>query len=173
MWQNWNCFHFWTKQSFHLKSSVNINGYHSNLNMLICVTWLNWWRHQGHFKELVRKNELSCIWSMFSAIYRYSITNTGEYVKELPINENRIEKLLLVRFLLLLLFWLIVEKLRILFGPHCNISAYTQDYELKFGIQMNFDTLISNLRSHFQYEIVMTSVWRNIWKVSKMTSFVS
>ena len=44
------------------------------------------------------------------------------------------------------------------FGPHCNISAYAQDYELKFSIQMNFDTLISNLKSYFQYEIVMTSL---------------
>ena len=79
-------------------------------------------------------------------------------ISKLPINENRIEKFLLVRFLLLLLFRLIVEKLRILFGPHCNISAYTQDYELKFGIQMNFHTLISNLKSYFQYGIVMMSL---------------
>ena len=49
------------------------------------------------------------------------------------------------------------RKLRI-FGPHCNILAYTQDYELKFCIQMNFDTLISNLKSYFQYGIVMTSL---------------
>ena len=62
---------------------------------------------------------------------------------------------------LLLLFGLIVEKLRI-FGSHCNISACTQDYELKFSIQMNFNTLISNLKSYFQYEIVMTSLWRDI-----------
>ena len=75
----------------------------------------------------------------------------------LPINENRIETLPLVRFLLLLLFQLIVEKLRI-FGPHCIISAYAQDYEVKFSIQMNFDTLTSNLKSYFQYEIIMTSL---------------
>ena len=68
------------------------------------------------------------------------------------------KEIALVRFLLLLLFRLTVDKLCILFGPHCNISAYTQDYELKFGIQMNFDTLISNLKSYFQYEIVMTSL---------------
>ena len=67
------------------------------------------------------------------------------------------KKLLLVRFLLLLLFRLIVEKLRT-FGPHCNISAYTQDYELKFSIDMNFDTLISNLKSYFQYGILMTTL---------------
>ena len=61
------------------------------------------------------------------------------------------------RFLLLLLFQLIVEKLCI-FGPHCNISVYTQDYELKLSKQMNFDTLISNVKSYFEYEIVMTSL---------------
>ena len=37
------------------------------------------------------------------------------------------------------------------------ISAYTQGYELKFSTQTNFDTLISNLKSYFQYDIVMTS----------------
>ena len=49
----------------------------------------------------------------------------------------------------------------------------TQDYELKCSIQMNFDTLISNLKSYFQYEIVMTLLWRNIWQISKTTSFFS
>ena len=48
------------------------------------------------------------------------------------------------------------RKLRIVFGPQCNIKAYAQDYELKFNIQINFDTVISNLKSYFQYEIVMT-----------------
>ena len=76
---------------------------------------------------------------------------------KLPMNENRTEKFLLVRFLLLLLFRLIVEKLR-MFGKHCNISGYTQDYELKFNIHTNFDILISNLKSYFQYGIVMTSL---------------
>ena len=103
--------------------------------------------------------------------------------------------LLLVRFLLLLLFRQIVEKLRIFLGhigmsypgsevplqrkgrPSLarradgfsdlgrlglvlepliqgrNVSAYTQDYELKLSIQMKFDTLISNLKSYFQYKI--------------------
>ena len=84
--------------------------------------------------------------------------NMLKSIPKLPINENRIEKLLLVRFLLLLLFRLIVKKLCIIFGPHCNFSAHTQDYELKFSIQMNFDTLISNLKSYFQYEIVMMSL---------------
>ena len=32
------------------------------------------------------KNELSCIWSMSSAIYRYSTTKTGKYVKELSLS---------------------------------------------------------------------------------------
>ena len=64
----------------------------------------------------------------------------------LPITENRIVKLLLVRFLLLLLFRQIVKKLRILFGLHCNISACTPDYGLKFSIQTKFDTLTSNLK---------------------------
>ena len=48
------------------------------------------------------------------------------------------------------------------FGPHCNNSAYTQDYELKFSTHINFDTLISNLKSYFQYGIVMMSLCRNI-----------
>ena len=50
------------------------------------------------------------------------------------------------------------------FWAYCIISAYTQDYELKFTRQTNFDTLISNLKSYFQYKIVMTSLWRNIKK---------
>ena len=37
----------------------------------------------GSFQE---KSELSCIWSMFSAIYRYSTTKTGKYVEELPLS---------------------------------------------------------------------------------------
>ena len=44
--------------------------------------------------------------------------NMSTAIFELPINENGIEKLLLVCFLLLLLFRLIVEKLLIRFGPH-------------------------------------------------------
>ena len=66
------------------------------------------------------KNVFSCIWSMFSFTFRYLTTKTGEFVKEivskLPITKNRIEKLLLVRFLLLVLFRQIVEKLCVLFG---------------------------------------------------------
>ena len=54
------------------------------------------------------------------------LENMLRAISNLHINENRIGKLLLVRFLFLLLFRLIVEKLRILFGPHCNISAYAQ-----------------------------------------------
>ena len=45
--------------------------------------------------------------------------------------DNRIEKLLLVPFLWPLLIRQMVENLCVLFGPHCIISAYTQDYELK------------------------------------------
>ena len=76
---------------------------------------------------------------------------------KLPITENRIEKLLLFRFLLPFLFRQIVEKLRVRFGPHCIISAYTQYYELKFSTRTNFDTLIPNLEFCFQYDIVMIS----------------
>ena len=99
---------------------------------------------------------------MFSTIFRFSTTKAGKNVKELfsglPITENRIEKLLLVRFLLPSLFGQMVEKLCILaFGPHCIISAYTLDYALKISIQTNFDTLISNFKLYFQYDIVMTS----------------
>ena len=67
----------------------------------------------------------------------------------LYITENRIEKLLLVRLLLLLLFRPMVEKLRILFGEKFNISACTEgyNYELKFSRQTKFDTLMLNLNS--------------------------
>ena len=67
-------------------------------------------------------------------------------VKELsllPITENRIEKLPLVRFLFL--SWQMVQNHSFFFGSHCNISAYTQHFELKFGIDTKFDTLIANL----------------------------
>ena len=66
-----------------------------------------------------------------------------------------------------------VEKLCILSGSHCNISAYSQHLELKFRIHAKFDTLISNLNSYVQYKIVMTSWWLNIRKISKTISFVS
>ena len=83
---------------------------------------------------------------MFSAIYRYNIAKTGEHVKELSLS-----------FLSIKTEFLIVKNLST-FGPHCNILPYTQNYELKFSIEMNFDTLISNLKAYFQYEIVMTSL---------------
>ena len=67
-------------------------------------------------------------------------------ISKLPITENRIEKLLLVRFLLSFLFKQMVEKLHVPFGPHCIISVYTQDYESKFSKETNFDTLVSNLK---------------------------
>ena len=102
---------------------------------------------------------------MVSFTFRYSTTKTGEYAKELfselPITENRIEKLLLVHFCfffyLPLLFRQTVEKLHILFGSQCNISACAQDFPLKFGMLTKFDTLISNLKSYFQNKINMTS----------------
>ena len=78
-------------------------------------------------------------------------------ISKLPINENRIEKFLLVCLLLMLLFPVIVKKLHN-FGPHCNISAYTQDYEMKFTTHINFDALISNPKSYFRYGIIMTSL---------------
>ena len=84
-----------------------------------------------------------------------------KYVKELSLSflemKTKLKKFLLVRFLLMFLFRLIVERLRI-FRPHCNISANTQDYELRISIHINFDTLMSNLKSYFQYEIVMMSL---------------
>ena len=70
---------------------------------------------------------------MFSDIYRNSTEKTEKYVmddgwaiSELSKTENRIE------ILLLFLFSPIVEKWLIVSGPYCIISAYTQDYELKF-----------------------------------------
>ena len=66
-----------------------------------------------------------------------------------------------------------VKKLPILFGQNCNISASTYDYELKFSTQTKFDTMTSNLNSYFQYKIVMTSLWRNIQKISKTIRFIS
>ena len=74
-------------------------------------------------------------------------------VSKVPITENRIEKLLLVRFLLPLLFRQMVEKLLVIFGSHCNISACTQHFELKFSRDTKFDTLISNLNSAMSDEI--------------------
>ena len=121
-----------------------------------------------------KKNVLSCFWSMFSTNFGYNTTKTGKCVKELSISfQNRIEKLLLVRFLLPLLFGQMVEKLLVLFGSHCNISNCIQHYVLKFSIHTKFDTLISNLNSYVQYKIVMTSWWRNIRKISKTISSVS
>ena len=77
------------------------------------------------------------------------------YLLKLAITENRIEQLLQVRFLLPFLFRQMVNKLCFLFGPYCIISAYTQDYELKFSTQANFDTMVSNFI--FNTDIFMTS----------------
>ena len=58
-----------------------------------------------------------------------------------------------------------VEKLLVLFSSHCNISAYTQLFELKFSMLTKFDTWISDLNSYVQYRIVK--------KISKIINFVS
>ena len=78
-------------------------------------------------------------------------------VSQLPESENRIQKLLLVRYLLSFLFRRIVEILFVLVRPHCIISVSFQDFELKLSTQTNFDTFILNLKFKFQYDIVMTS----------------
>ena len=49
------------------------------------------------------------------------------------------------------------QKIMRSFYPQCVISAYTEDYELKFSIQINLSTLISKPKLHFQYNTVMTS----------------
>ena len=77
----------------------------------------------------------------------------------LPITENRIEKLLAASSFFSCHFCLIrwSKTYAFFLGPHCLISAHTQDFELKFSIQTKFDTLISNLKLYFQYIILMTS----------------
>ena len=85
-------------------------------------------------------------------------------VYKLLITGNRIEKLLLVRFLLLFCLGR-YSKNTDSFRPHCIISAYAQGYELKFNVQANFNAFILNLKLYFQYSIVMTSWWHNIWKI--------
>ena len=81
----------------------------------------------------------------------------GEGGCGIHITENRIEETLLVRFLLLLLFGQIVEKLRILLGHVAIPQPILKTMSLKFRIQTKFDTLISNLKSYFRHKIVMTS----------------
>ena len=72
-----------------------------------------------------RKLCFSDIWSMFSKTFRYNTTKTGRYVKELPLSFPKVEKLLMVRFLLPFLVWPMVEKLHILFGQNCKyLSLY-------------------------------------------------
>ena len=51
----------------------------------------------------------------------------------------------------------IAEILCVLFRPDYIISASIEDFELKLSTQANFDTLISNLRLYFQYDIFKTS----------------
>ena len=109
---------------------------------------------------------------MFSAIYRYNITKTVEYVKELSLRFLEMKTELKNSYWFVFIDAFVSADSRKI-TAHCNISANTQDYELKISIHMNFDTLMSNLKSYFQYGIVMTSLWRNIWKISKATTFVS
>ena len=59
-------------------------------------------------------------------------------------------------FIVFLLFRPIVEIVYILFRSHCIIPDSIQNFELKLHTQTKFDTLISNLKSNFQYDIVMT-----------------
>ena len=92
---------------------------------------------------------------MFWAISRYS--NKERAISELPESENRVEKLILVSFLFPSSFRQIGEILCLYFRPHGIIAASFQAFELKLSTQANFDTLISNLKSNFQYDIVMTS----------------
>ena len=80
------------------------------------------------------------------------LSHFGNGISELSITKNRIQKLLLVRFLLPLLFRQMVEQLHVFWESHSNISAYAQDYELKFSIRTKFDTLTSNLNLHVQYK---------------------
>ena len=49
-----------------------------------------------------------------------------------------------------LLFRLMVEKLRILFGPHCNISAYIRDFELKLAYKC---ILVLGFQSEMEFSI--------------------
>ena len=67
-------------------------------------------------------------WSMFSNNFKQSTAKIGKYIKKaaskLFITLNRLKKLVLVCFLTQLLLRQMVEKLHILFGPHCNISNY-------------------------------------------------
>ena len=127
----------------------------------ICVKWLNWWHHQAHFNELVEKNELSCIWSMLSTIFRYSTAKTRKYVKQqnisrLPITEMSIEKLILVRFLLPFMFRQMVENYASFWVtlPIFQVTSWNSAYKL-------FSILWSQILD-FQYDIVMMSSWHNI-----------
>ena len=103
------------------------------------------------------KNGLSCIWSMFSTISRYSTKKAGQYVKELPKPENKIENLLLVCYLLSFFVETNCRNFMHSFRAHCIISASFQAFDLNLSTATNFDTLISNLKLNFQYDIVMTS----------------
>ena len=92
------------------------------------------------------KHGFSFIWSMFLTIFRYSTTKTGKYVKELSLSFPNLKTELKS-----------VEIVYVLFRLHCIISVSIQDFELKLGTRTKFDTLISNLKLDFQYDIVMTS----------------
>ena len=64
---------------------------------------------------------------MFSAIYRYNITKTGQYVKELSLSflEMKTELKNSYWFIFIDAFVLADSQKITHFGPHCNISANT------------------------------------------------
>ena len=101
------------------------------------------------------KNGSSCIWSMFSLIFRYTTNKSGKYVKELPKSENRIESSYWSIFYCLL-FRSIVKIACILFRPQCIILASIHRFEFKLSTKTKFDTLISNLKLNLQYDVIMT-----------------
>ena len=78
------------------------------------VTWLNWWRHQGHFSEPVRENlSFHAFGQYFQLFIDTALQKQENMLKsysKLPITETRIEKLLLIRFLLPFLFKQMGEK---------------------------------------------------------------
>ena len=90
---------------------------------------------------------------MFSTNFRYNTKKTGKSIKELPITENRTEKLLLVHFLFLGRW---SKNYSFFSCVTCNISAYAKHFQMKFSIHTKFDTLISNLNLYVQCKIVMT-----------------
>ena len=56
---------------------------------------------------------------------------------------------IIICFVLPILFEQMFEKLGVLFEPHCIISHYAQDHELKINTQIRFDALVSNMTIYF------------------------